>query len=69
MLGQSRLPIGALNQRHGNIKDVGTRGGKRIVEAAVPLRNMFGYSTRLRSLNRLESSSPSMAFFVLTGRW
>jgi elongation factor G len=43
--------IGDINQRHGHIHDVGTRGEKRIVEAAVPLRNMFGYSTRLRSLS------------------
>ncbi len=43
--------IGDLNQRHGHIKDVDTRGSKRIVQAAVPLRNMFGYSTRLRSLS------------------
>jgi translation elongation factor EF-G len=38
-------------QRHGQIQNVTTRAGKRIVEAAVGLRNMFGYSTRLRSLS------------------
>jgi elongation factor G len=43
--------IGDINQRHGQIHNVGTRGEKRIVEAAVPLRNMFGYSTRLRSVS------------------
>jgi elongation factor G len=43
--------IGDLNQRRGHVQDVSTRGEKRIVTALVPLRNMFGYSTRLRSLS------------------
>jgi elongation factor G len=42
--------IGDLNQRRGQVQDVGARGVKRLVTALVPLRNMFGYSTRLRSL-------------------
>jgi elongation factor G len=42
--------IGDLNQRRGQVQDVGSRGVKRLVAARVPLRNMFGYSTRLRSL-------------------
>jgi elongation factor G len=42
--------IGDLNQRRGQVQDVGSRGVKRLVTAHVPLRNMFGYSTRLRSL-------------------
>jgi elongation factor G len=42
--------IGDLNQRRGHVQDVGSRGAKRLVTAHVPLRNMFGYSTRLRSL-------------------
>jgi elongation factor G len=42
--------IGDLNQRRGHVQDVGSRGTKRIVTALVPLRNMFGYSTRIRSL-------------------
>jgi elongation factor G len=43
--------IGDLNQRRGHVQDVSSRGEKRIVTALVPLRNMFGYSTRLRSLS------------------
>jgi len=43
--------IGDLNQRRGHVQDIGNRGAKRIVQALVPLRNMFGYSTRLRSLS------------------
>ncbi len=42
--------IGDLNQRRGQVQDVGSRGAKRVVAANVALRNMFGYSTRLRSL-------------------
>ncbi len=43
--------IGDLNQRRGHIQDVAQRGTKRMVTARVPLRNMFGYSTRMRSLS------------------
>ncbi|HVK77658.1 MAG TPA: elongation factor G [Kofleriaceae bacterium] len=43
--------IGDLNQRRGQIQDVETRGAKRVVTALVALRNMFGYSTRMRSLS------------------
>jgi elongation factor G len=42
--------IGDLNQRRGQIQDVTAQGTKRIATALVPLRNMFGYSTRVRSL-------------------
>jgi elongation factor G len=42
--------IGDLQQRRGHVQDVGSRGVKRVVSAFVPLRNMFGYSTRVRSL-------------------
>jgi len=42
--------IGDMQQRRGQVSDVGARGTKRLVTAKAPLRNMFGYSTRLRSL-------------------
>jgi elongation factor G len=44
--------IGDLQQRRGQVQNVGTRGVKRIVSAHVPLRNMFGYSTSLRSATK-----------------
>ena len=44
--------IGDLNQRRGQIQDVGSAGLNRLVQAHVPLRNMFGYSTELRSLSQ-----------------
>ena len=43
--------IGDLNQRRGQVVDVETRGTKKVVTAHVALRNMFGYSTRMRSLS------------------
>jgi elongation factor G len=44
--------IGDINQRHGHIQNVGVRGAKSIIKAKVALRNMFGYSTELRSLTQ-----------------
>ena len=43
--------IGDLNSRRGHIQNVGQRGQKSVVEALVPLSNMFGYSTEIRSLS------------------
>ncbi len=42
--------IGDLNARQGQIQNVGARGVKSVVDALVPLANMFGYSTKLRTL-------------------
>jgi elongation factor G len=42
--------IGDLNARQGQIQNVGARGPKSVVDALVPLSNMFGYSTKLRTL-------------------
>ncbi|MCC6750832.1 MAG: elongation factor G [Deltaproteobacteria bacterium] len=44
--------IGDLNARGGQIEEVGFRGGKRELKAKVPMRQMFGYSTRVRSLTQ-----------------
>jgi elongation factor G len=33
------------------VQSVSSRGDKSVVDAVVPLRNMFGYSTRLRSMS------------------
>jgi elongation factor G len=41
--------IGNLNSRRGNIKAVSTRAGARVISARVPLAEMFGYATDLRS--------------------
>jgi elongation factor G len=39
-----------LQQRHGGIQDVAELERVRVVTAHVPLRNLFGYATRMRSL-------------------
>ena len=41
--------IGDLNRRRGQVNNMGDRGGNKIVDAYVPLAEMFGYSTDLRS--------------------
>ncbi len=41
--------IGDLNRRRGQINNMGDRSGNKIVDAFVPLSEMFGYSTDLRS--------------------
>ena len=41
--------IGDLNSRRGRIMGMDSRGGAQVVSAMVPLANMFGYSTVLRS--------------------
>ncbi|MCF8080510.1 MAG: elongation factor G [Desulfobacterales bacterium] len=41
--------IGDLNSRGGKIESIEPRGGLQVIQAIVPLANMFGYSTDLRS--------------------
>ncbi len=41
--------IGDLNSRRGQVKNMDQRGNLKVVTADVPLANMFGYSTDLRS--------------------
>ena len=41
--------IGDLNSRRGRIEGMDDLGGGKIVENAVPLAEMFGYATDLRS--------------------
>jgi elongation factor G len=43
--------MGDLNRRRGQIQGMETRGTVCIIEAFVPLENMFGYSTDMRSLS------------------
>ena len=41
--------IGDLNRRRGQVNNMGDRAGNKIIDAFVPLSEMFGYSTDLRS--------------------
>lgn len=43
---------GDLSRRRGVVNDTTIRGGQRVIEATVPLREMFGYATDLRSLTQ-----------------
>ena len=44
--------IGDLNSRRGNVRDMDQRGNARVITAAVPLANMFGYVNNLRSMSQ-----------------
>jgi elongation factor G len=44
--------IGDLNSRRGQIQGTDTRGNAQVVEANVPLANMFGYVNELRSFTQ-----------------
>jgi elongation factor G len=44
--------IGDLNSRRGQIQGTDTRGNAQVVEAIVPLANMFGYVNQLRSFTQ-----------------
>ena len=44
--------IGDLNSRRGNVSGMDSRGNARVVNAMVPLANMFGYVNNLRSMSQ-----------------
>jgi len=48
--------IGDLNAKRGQIQDMTERSGARVVNAMVPLSEMFGYSTDLRSMSQGRAS-------------
>jgi len=53
--------IGDLNRRRGQVNNMSERAGNKIVDAFVPLSEMFGYSTDLRS-NTQGRATYSMEF-------
>ncbi len=44
--------IGDLNSRRGKVNSMDTRTGLQVIGATVPLAEMFGYTTNLRSLTQ-----------------
>ena len=44
--------IGDLNSRRGQIQGTDSRGNAQVIEAQVPLANMFGYVNTLRSMSQ-----------------
>jgi elongation factor G len=44
--------VGDLNSRRGQIQGTDSRGNAEVIEAIVPLANMFGYVNELRSFSQ-----------------
>ena len=44
--------VGDINTRRGKIEEMGMRGSSRVIKAVVPLVEMFGYATTLRTLTQ-----------------
>lgn len=44
--------VGDINARRGKVEDIELRGTTRIIKAVVPLAEMFGYATNLRTLTQ-----------------
>ncbi len=53
--------IGDLNSKRSQIKEMSNRGQMKVIDAQVPLGEMFGYATTLRSLTKGRASA-SMEF-------
>ena len=49
--------VGDLNRRRGQVSDMGDRAGAKVVKATVPLSEMFGYVTALRTLSSGRATS------------
>lgn len=49
--------IGDLNKRRGQLDGMDTRAGSQVIKARVPLSEMFGYVTQLRTLSSGRASS------------
>ncbi len=49
--------VGDLNRRRGTISDMGDRAGSKVVKGTVPLSEMFGYVTSLRTLSSGRATS------------
>jgi elongation factor G len=53
--------MGDLNRRRGQMEGVDEKGGSQVIKAKVPLSEMFGYVTSLRTISSGRASS-SMEF-------
>lgn len=49
--------VGDLNRRRGQVNDMGDRNGAKVIKANVPLSEMFGYVTTLRTLSSGRATS------------
>jgi elongation factor G len=48
--------MGDLNSRRGQIEGMEMRGNAQVIRSMVPLANMFGYATALRSMSQGRAS-------------
>ena len=55
--------IGDLNRRRGQVEGMDDKGGSKVVNAKVPLSEMFGYITDLRTITSGRATS-TMEFFA-----
>ena len=44
--------MGDLNRRRGKVQGMKMRAGAQVIEAMVPLKEMFGYATTVRSMSQ-----------------
>ncbi len=49
--------MGDLNRRRGQLEGVDTKAGSQVIKAKVPLSEMFGYVTQLRTITSGRASS------------
>lgn len=49
--------VGDLNRRRGQVNSMDDRAGSKVVKAEVPLSEMFGYVTALRTLSSGRATS------------
>jgi elongation factor G len=49
--------VGDLNRRRGQVNSMDDRAGAKVVKAEVPLSEMFGYVTSLRTLSSGRATS------------
>jgi len=49
--------VGDLNKRRGKIGEMGDRGNSKVIKAKVPLSEMFGYVTELRTISSGRATS------------
>ncbi len=49
--------IGDMNRRRGQLQGMDTRAGSQVIKAQVPLSEMFGYVTQLRTITSGRATS------------